>query len=243
MRSAGWIEPRCRRFHRCSSTGRRGGRICGPPATSETFGTPAFLVLLDSWSADFTRELGRHRPRSDANAPAGTDHGGYSDAPERSTPRCRFVRPYRVAVSRSCRTAPPARRPPRSTCCCPRSRMVLMPRPASNALSSASVTPASADGGAARISSRDEFSYALSSALSDPPRRPCGDPLLGPLVSRPCPTRVGHGPRFGNPGERSSNSIRGSAGSGPTLEGDDLSRPCRDHPGAAGSGRRRVRRR
>jgi len=33
---------------------RRGGRICGPPATSETFGTPAFLVLLDSWSADFT---------------------------------------------------------------------------------------------------------------------------------------------------------------------------------------------
>lgn len=31
---------------------RRGGRICGPPATSEMFGTPAFLVLLDSGSAD-----------------------------------------------------------------------------------------------------------------------------------------------------------------------------------------------
>jgi len=38
---------------------RRGGRICGPPATSETFGTPAFLVLLDSWSADFTHEGAR----------------------------------------------------------------------------------------------------------------------------------------------------------------------------------------
>jgi len=36
--------------------------------------------------------------------------------------------------------------------------MVLMPRLSANALSSASVTPASADGGAARISSSDEFS-------------------------------------------------------------------------------------